>query len=375
VTRVVVLSEAAAPGSAPARSLAALLASLARAGVAGEASVEEAPPPRRLAPLRRRADRAFARGLAARSAGAAAVHARGPRATALALAARDASGVPVVAQVDEDRAASRRRSRGAPDRPETPPDAAEAALTARADAALYATRTLAARFPPRDGAPRAVAAPAPAPPDDAAAERLREERRRESRLAGGEWVVGAALDPADPAHEAARLVAILAHAMERVPQMRAWLLAPEPARVRALVDAARIPPGRVVARPLAEGDVVTALLVADAGVVLRRPSLASAVEWPLEVAESLAAGLRTVVAAAAPEAADLVERDETLGHVTAWKKDDASWAARLAGAARPQGPEERAARRAFARRRLVARLDEALVALYAGLSRAPPAPS
>jgi hypothetical protein len=66
-------------------------------------------------------------------------------------------------------------------------------------------------------------------------------------------------------------------------------------------------------------------------------------------AEYLAAGLDVVASDACPAVGAAVTSAPGLGQVVAWTADDATWAARLAGAARPGSAAERASRRAYAR--------------------------
>jgi len=307
-----------------------------------------------------------------RRLGADAVHAHGARATRTALRAADGLSVPVVADVHGDRAAETRLERGVVDDLATPPEVAEAAGVARAHAAVHASVALAARLPAGAGRPNAIVPCLVADeriPTDERAEALRVERRRSWGLSGDEWVAAYAGSLA-PWQELPRLAAIARHVVDRVPQFRLLVLAPQRGEAEAVFARAGIVRGRVMVLSPGADDVVSTLCGADAGVLLRRPSVANAVAFPTKFAEYLAAGLCVVVSDGAAEVASMVGPAAALGHVLEWCKDDATWAARLAGASRPGTVAERAARRAFARSALaLSRGVERYRALYAALSR------
>ena len=166
--------------------------------------------------------------------------------------------------------------------------------------------------------------------------------------------------------EVPRLAQIVRHALDRGPQARVLLVTGERAKAEGLLAAAGIAKGlSAVLSPRADG-VVDTLLAADAGVVLRRPALANALAFPTKFAEYLAAGLEVVVSDAVPAVASRVAANPALGHVLPFSADDATWAARVVGAAKPSGAAARAARRAYARERLSWAVAEPL---YQGLYR------
>jgi|GEM_PF-3043393 len=305
----------------------------------------------------------FADGLAARAVArlvvrskADLVHAHGPRAarTALAAARRAGTATAVVVDVHGDRAAETRLERGEADDTMTAPDPAEVAAVAAAAGVLHASPALAARFPAGAGRPSAVVpclVDDARIPSDAAAETARVAARRAWGLAGDEWVVAYAGSLA-PWQELPRVAAIVRHAADRVPQLRVLVLTPARAEAAALFARAGLPRGTVVVASPPSDAVVTTLAGADAAVLLRRPALANHLAFPTKLAEYLAAGLDVVASDACPAVAAALAAAPGLGQVVAWTADDATWAARVAGAARPASAAERAARRAYARRTL-----------------------
>ena len=288
-----------------------------------------------------------------RRAHAEVLHAHGPRAVRTALAA-SRHALAVVADVHGDRAAETRLERGEPDTEATPPDPREAEPVRRASAVVYASEALARRFPADPARPTAVVPCLVADeriPSDEAAEAERLARRRGYGLSGDEWVVAYAGSLA-PWQEVPRVLAAVRHATERVPQLRLLLLTPARNEAQALVARAGIAPGRVLVRSPGPDEVVAHLLGADGAVLLRRPALANTLAFPTKLAEYLAAGLEVVASDAVPCVAATLARTPGAGHVVPWAADDATWAARIAGAARPGTAAERAARRTLARRTL-----------------------
>ena len=310
-------------------------------------------PPRRLG-LAALSDGLVARRLARewRRDAAEAVHAHGPRALRAALRARTKRALRVVADVHGDRAAEAHLERGGAARGAA--FARDAVDVAAADGVVHASEPLAERFPAGAGRPSAVVPCLVADeeiPSDDDAERGRTARRARLGLSEAEWVGGYAGSLA-PWQEAPRLAAIVRHLVDRVPQFRMLVLTPDPAGVRALFDEAGVPRDRAIATSVPPGDVVPSLLAADAGILLRRPAAANAVAFPTKFAEYLAAGLEVVASDAVPAVAGRIAASAGLGHVLSWEKDDASWAARLAGASRPSTAAERSARRAWVRANL-----------------------
>lgn len=305
----------------------------------------------------------FADGLAARAvarllarADVDLVHAHGPRAarTALAAVRHARTATAVVVDVHGDRAAETRLERGEADDPATPPDPAEVAVVASASGAFHASDALAARFPAGAGRPSAVVpclVDDARIPSDADAEAARVATRRAWGLAGDEWVVAYAGSLA-PWQELPRVAAIAKHAADRVPQLRVLVLTPARAEAAALFARAGLPRGTVVVVSPSSDAVVSTLTGADAAVLLRRPALANHLAFPTKLAEYLAAGLHVVASDACPAVAATLAAERGLGQVVGWAADDATWAARLAGAARPGTAAERASRRAHARRAL-----------------------
>lgn len=301
----------------------------------------------------------LADGFAARAAarlfartGADLVHAHGPRAARSALAgARRVPSVRVVVDVHGDRAAETRLERGEPDGASTAPDPAERAVVASAAGVFHASEALAARFPAGPGRPSAVVPclvdDARIPADDAA-EAARTAARRAWGLAGDEWVVAYAGSLASW-QEVPRLAAIVRHAADRVPQLRCLVVTPAKAEAAALFARAGLPRGKVMVVSPPSEEVVRTLAGADAAALLRRPALANHLAFPTKLAEYLAAGLDVVASDACPAVAGAVTAAPGLGQVVPWAADDATFAARLAGAARPGTAAERASRRAYAR--------------------------
>jgi len=293
---------------------------------------------------------AIARLLARR--GADVLHAHGPRATRTALEAA-AGGVPVVTDVFGDRAAEARLARG--DVPDlgAAPTPEDAAAVREAAGAVYASEALAARFPVSASRPTAVVPRVVADeriPSDEVAEAERAARRKAMGLSGEERVVACA--GAVAREDVGRLARIVRHLVERVPQARFLVLSPDREGAERTLRAAGLAPGIASTAWAGGGDVVRALLGADAGVVLYRPALAHALSFPAEFGEYLAAGLAVGVSDTVPALASRIAGAPALGFALPYEADDGTWAARLSGAAKPSGAAERAARRAWARAHL-----------------------
>ena len=298
------------------------------------------------------------------------VHAHGPDALALAFAARGGRGVRVVADVHGDRATEAMLDRGEGGGFDVPPDSTEAAAVAKADGVVYASEGLRERLPAGAGRSSIVVTCLVSDesiPSETDAEGMRLAARKARGLAGDEWVA-AYVGSLASWQEFPRFARIVRHLTDRVPQFRVLVLTPDRAAAEACLREAGVPTGRVIVRTAAQGVVVSDLLAADAGVLLRRPALANALAFPTKFAEYAAAGLEIVVSDAVPSVAGIVSRHPGLGHVLPWEKDDSTWAARLAGASRPSEPAARAARRAFARSHLAtSSSDGAYARLYDGL--------
>ena len=310
---------------------------------------------------RRRGLAALSDGLAARAiagrlrrCGAALVHAHGPRAAATALRSARGTCVRVVIDVHGDRAAEARLDRGEADDAATPPDAVEARAVASADGVIYASDALSRRYPPRAGAPSGVV-PCLVNTSrvrvDIDAETTRIAMRRRLGLSGDEWIAAYAGSLA-PWQEVPRIMALARHLIERVPQFRLLFLTPERERAIAMLRAGGLAEGRFHVLSPASSEVVDTLLAADAGLLLRRPCVANAVAFPTKAAEYLAAGLAIVTTEAVEAIVGLLTRRPVAGIVVPWAAEDDVMAARLAGATRPDSPDERAARRAIAREEL-----------------------
>jgi glycosyltransferase involved in cell wall biosynthesis len=299
------------------------------------------------------------------------VHAHGARATRTALRAAGGLSISVVADVHGDRAAETRLERGVADDLATAPDPDEVGPITDANGVVYASEALSKRFPVAAGRPFVVVPCLVADdriPSDERAEAERVERRRSWGLAGDEWVAAYAGSIA-PWQEIPRLASIVRHLVERVPQFRLLMVTPSKGEADAAFRRAGIPRGRVLVVSPSASDVVGQLVGADAAILLRRPAVANAVAFPTKFAEYVAAGLEVVVSDAAAEVARIVSESPGLGHVLGWEKDDATWAARLAGASRPASLSERSGRRAVARSRLaLSRGVEAYQSLYARLA-------
>ena len=326
--------------------------------------------PRRLG-LARWSDRAAViavRRLVARR-GIDAIHAHGPRAARTALRAAG-NAYPVVADVHGDRAAEARLERGVADGPETPPDPEEAAVAREASGVVHASERLAERFPASAGRPTALVPCLVADdriPSDERAEVERAERRRTLGCSEDVRVIAYAGSLA-AWQEVPRLARVVRHALDRVPQARVLVLTTERAEAERILLAAGIAKGLFAVLSPKPESVVDALLAADAGVVLRRPALANALAFPTKFAEYLAAGLEVVVADAVPALASRVASHPALGHVLPFSDDDATWAARVVGAAKPAGRDERAVRRAYARTHLAwSSAEPTFRSLYAAL--------
>ena len=281
------------------------------------------------------------------------VHAHGPRAARTALRAALGTRVRVVADVHGDRAAERRLDRGEGGDLERAPDPEEARVVAQAHGAVFASEALAARFaaPGRPSAVVGCLVEDARIPDDATAEAERARRRAAWGLSDDTWVAAYAGSLASW-QEFPRVARVVAHLVPRVPQLRLLVLTPSKAEASAALARAGVPPGRFVVLSPPAGEVVGHLLAADGAILLRREALANRLAFPTKFAEYLAAGLEVVVSDAVPAVASRVSRERGLGRLLSPAKDDASWAAALAGASRPSTPSERAARRAYARAHL-----------------------
>jgi glycosyltransferase involved in cell wall biosynthesis len=186
---------------------------------------------------------------------------------------------------------------------------------------------------------------------DEDAEATRAAMRRRLGLSGDEWVAAYAGSLASW-QEIPRVIALARHLIERVPQFRLLFLTPERERAIAMLRAGGLAEGRFRVLSPAARDVIDTLLAADAGVLLRRPCVANAVAFPTKAAEYLAAGLAIVTTDAVESIVGLLTRRPIAGIVVPFSAEDDVLAARLAGATRPDTPEERAGRRAVAREEL-----------------------
>ena len=186
---------------------------------------------------------------------------------------------------------------------------------------------------------------------DADAEASRAALRREFGLGGDEWIVAYAGSLASW-QEFPRLLELVRHLVERVPQLRLLVLTPERERAAAMLRESGLAAGRSLVRSPTSDRVIETLEAADAGVLLRRPCVANAVAFPTKAAEYLAAGLAVVTTDAVEAIVALIAAHPIAGEVIAWASPDDVLAARLAGAARPDPPAERARRRALVRAEL-----------------------
>ena len=310
--------------------------------------------PRRLG-LARLSDRLAARALArwCRRNATDVVHAHGPRASRAAIRSAKGTDVRVVADVHGDRAAERRLEAGTGDDRGTVPDPLESSVVDEANAAVFASEALAERFQVQ-GRPFAVVpclVPDARIPTDDVAEGRRRERRAAWGIGDDVWVAAYAGSLASW-QEFPRVARVVAHLTSRVPQLRFLVLTPSKAQAAEALARAGVPRGRFVVLSPRSEEVVDHLLAADGAILCRREALANTLAFPTKFAEYLAAGLEVVASDAVPAVAGRIASTEGLGRVLSPSKDDATWAAALAGASRPSSPAERASRRAFARAHL-----------------------